>query len=751
MRVAPARPVLDQWRCDLDAQSEPFVDEIGRLQRCINDLVGLLALPAIWGGGDLSHIGRVLLDVLMGMLQLDVLYLRLNDSAGEAPIEMVRTAHLPKHLEHPAEIGALLKLRLGDDPDKWAGQARVRIGDEDISIVPLRLGVQNEIGMMAAGSRRLNFPGQTETLLLSVAANLTTIGCHEARQRSEQRQVAADLDRRVVQRTSELAAANEDLKKQIAERTLIEARLRQEETALRRSEARKSAILNSALDCIVTIDHAGRVIEFNPAAEQTFGYRRDEVLGLELAGVIIPPSPREHHGRGLARFLTRNQARVLGRRIEMTAVRADGSEFPAELTVTRNPSDGPPSFTGYLRDLTEQKKAEEELRRSETFLAETRRLSSTGGFSKSIATGEIRWSAEIYQMFGLDPAEPLTLERIITRVHPEDTPSFKEILNRQDHGVDFEHDYRLLMPDQSIKYLHMVARATYDQNGEPEYIAAVQDVTQRRLSEEALAKARSELAHMTRITSLGAMTASIAHEVNQPLAGIITNASTCLRMLAADPPNIAGARETARRTIRDGNRASDVITRLRALFTKKGATLETMDLNEAAREVIALSMSELLRHRVILRQEFADDLPPVMGDRIQLQQVILNLLLNASDAMNNIQDRSRRLLIRTERDGDEHVRLMVQDAGVGIDAQSMNQLFEAFYTTKSGGMGIGLSVSRSIIESHRGTLWAMPNDGPGATFAFSIPRCAAEMNRAGNPGTDRASAVPDASSGLRKP
>jgi signal transduction histidine kinase len=217
------------------------------------------------------------------------------------------------------------------------------------------------------------------------------------------------------------------------------------------------------------------------------------------------------------------------------------------------------------------------------------------------------------------------------------------------------------------------------------------------------------------------MSASIAHEVNQPLSGIITNASTCLRMLAADPPNIDGARETARRTIRDGNRASDVVTRLRALFSKKNATTELVDLNEAGSEVIALSRSELQRNRVILRSELADDLPPVTGDRVQLQQVILNLLLNALDAMSGVDDRPRQLVIKTERDEGDRVRLTVQDAGVGFDPQNVERLFEAFYTTKSGGMGIGLSVSRSIIENHHGRLWAAPNEGPGATFSFSIP------------------------------
>ncbi len=391
------------------------------------------------------------------------------------------------------------------------------------------------------------------------------------------------------------------------------------------------------------------------------------------------------------------------------------------------------------------------LKRSEEFLAETRRLTSTGGFTKRVATGEILWSDEVYRIFELDPAAPLTLERIKSRVHPEDILSFQDMLDRQRRGSDYEHDYRLLMPDGSVRYLHVVAHATRDHDGELVYIAAVQDVTQRRLADEALAKTRSELARVARVSSLGALTASIAHEVNQPLSGIITNAGTCLRMLAADPPNVDGARETARRTIRDGNRASDVIARLRALFSKQDGAAEAVDLNDAARKVIALSLSEIQRSRAILREEFADSLPPVTGDRIQLQQVILNLLLNALDAMNGVDDRPRQLTIRTEQDDEDRVRLTVQDSGTGFDPGSAGRLFEAFYTTKTGGMGIGLSISRSIIECHQGRLWASPNDGPGAAFSFSIPRRVRNANRARGLGAIWTSAVQDAQYVLRNP
>jgi PAS domain S-box-containing protein len=385
---------------------------------------------------------------------------------------------------------------------------------------------------------------------------------------------------------------------------------------------------------------------------------------------------------------------------------------------------------GTNADIHDRKRAEEQLRRSEAFLTEGQKLSRIGNFSWLLATEEIKWSEQLYRIFEFDLGVPVTFELMGSRVHPEDLPLMFDMIGKAQRDVsDFEYEHRLLMPDHSIKYLHLIGHRSRDNQGRPEYIGAVQDVTQRRLSEEALGKARSELANVARVTSLGVLTASIAHEVNQPLSGIITNAGTCLRMLSADPPNVEGARETARRTIRDGNRASDVITRLRTLYSKKDLSPEAMDLNEATREVASLSLSELQSKRVILRHELADDLPPVIGDRVQLQQVILNLLRNAADAMSGVEDRPRELLIKTECDEGDRVRLSVKDAGVGFTPQAADKLFEAFFTTKSDGMGIGLSISRSIIEAHRGRLWATANDGPGATFAFSIP-CRRESGRA---------------------
>jgi signal transduction histidine kinase len=368
----------------------------------------------------------------------------------------------------------------------------------------------------------------------------------------------------------------------------------------------------------------------------------------------------------------------------------------------------------------ERTRTEEALKRSEAQLARAQQLSSTGSFSWHPATDEIQCSEELYRIFELDPTVPVTLDLIRTRVHPEDDAKFREMTARAQTGSDFACEHRLRMSNHSVKYVRLVAHGTQDEEGQLEYIGAIQDVTPRRLSDEALGKVRAELAHVARVSSLGAMTASIAHEVNQPLSGIVTNASACLRMLAADPPDLEGARETARRTIRDGKRASDIIARLRALFRKKSTPAESVDLNEATEEVIALLSSELQRTAVILRAELAEDLPAIAADRVQLQQVVLNLLMNASEAMEDIDDRPRRLTIRTERDADDGVRMSVRDVGVGLP-QDSERLFQAFHTTKSGGMGIGLSVSRSIIENHRGRLWAEPNGGPGATFSFCIP------------------------------
>lgn len=379
-------------------------------------------------------------------------------------------------------------------------------------------------------------------------------------------------------------------------------------------------------------------------------------------------------------------------------------------------------FTHIASIAIERAQAEEALRRSEMYLAEAQRLSVTGSFSWRVRTGEIIWSEQTYRIYQLDPAVPATFDIVRTRLHPEETAMFQEIVDRATvHGSDLEFEHRLQLPDGAIRHLHVVAHAMRDQTNQLiEYVGAVRDVTELRRSEEALHKVRAELAHATRATTLGQLTASIAHEVNQPLAGIMTNADTCLRLLEDHPPDVEGARETAQRTIRDAGRAADVIVRLRRLFKKQHPVSERLDLNDAIRDVVALMRIEHQKGSVILRMDLADDLPLIWGDRVQLQQVVLNLLVNACDAMSTVDTRPRELTIRTEAHNADQVLVTVQDSGVGLDPANADAVFDAFYTSKAGGMGMGLSVSRSIIESHHGRLWGESNVGAGASFCFTL-------------------------------
>jgi PAS domain S-box-containing protein len=714
----------------MPAQPESPAEEIKRLRRCINDLVSILALPAAWTGSEPSRIIGNLLDALLSMLSLDFVYVRLRDETGVAPAEMVRTNPAWTFKPEPQAVGERFGGWLDGEFQESSLLLTDFFGNGEIAIAPLQLGVHGEMGIIIAGSKRLDFPQQTERLVLNVAANEAAIGLRAASLLGEQRRVSRELDRRVLQRTADLAARNDELRKETAERKSAEQKLRQEEMELKRSQAHKAAILDSSLDGIVAMDHEGCITEFNPAAERVFGYKREDVLGKHLADVIIPPSLRRKHWSGFARYLATGKSRVLGQHLEMTALCADGREIPVEIAIARIQQDGPASFTGYLRDITTRKHNEHALLEAHAKLARSEERwrslfeSSAIGIALTDLNGKFIATNPAYQkMLGYAEQEFEQLSFLDITAEEDrgkNSALVEELLNGKRRQFQIEKRYRrknggLVWVRNSVSLLPGSERV-------PRFIMALsEDVTRRRTVEAALDKARSDLSHVARISMLSALTASIAHEVNQPLSGIVTNASTCLRMLDANPPNLEGARETARRTIRDGNRASEVITRLRALFSKKSAISESFDLNDAAKEVIALSVSELQRNRVILQSELTTDLPAVLGDRIQIQQVILNLIRNASDAMSAVDDRPRELLIKTERDESGGARLSVRDSGVGIEPQIEEKLFEAFYTTKGDGMGIGLYVSRSIMESHLGRLWTMRNNGPGATFLFVIP------------------------------
>jgi PAS domain S-box-containing protein len=388
------------------------------------------------------------------------------------------------------------------------------------------------------------------------------------------------------------------------------------------------------------------------------------------------------------------------------------------------------NWYGVNTDIEERKQAEEALMRSETFLAEGQRISSTGSFSWRVDTDELTFSDELYRIFEFDTGQVVTFDAIGERVHAEDQVLLAAQMADVRSGIDNpEYEIRLVMPDGTVKHVRVFGRVIRHPDGRLECLGAVQDVTLRKQAEDGLHKVRSELAHVTRVLSFGALTASIAHEINQPLAGIITNANTCSRLLAAEPPNIDGALETVKRTIRDGYRATEIVSRLRKLYAKKTERADNVDLNDAAAEVIALLAGDLQRQRVLVRTDFAGNLPLIAADRVQLQQVLVNLITNAADAMAGVGGQERVITIRTQPEAPEGVQLSVDDVGKGITVEEAEEMFQPFFTTKPNGMGIGLSVSRSIIESHGGRLWAAPNAAGGATFSFAIPYRADGLTR----------------------
>jgi PAS domain S-box-containing protein len=501
--------------------------------------------------------------------------------------------------------------------------------------------------------------------------------------------------------------------------TDIDERKRAED-ALRHSETSLRAIVETTPECVHVIARDGTLLSVNAAGAAMAGASSvDLMLGRNFYD-FVTPDDRE-------RYRAFNQSVCAGQKgfLEFDIVRMDGARRQLETRAAplRN-GDGTVAQLGIARDITARKQAEAQLRKSERSLRE---LTETIPVMLWSATpeGAIDYcNARFLEYTGFD-AEQLMGSGGFTKIlHPDDLDrTVQEWLSCIRTGASFHVEVRKFhAADATYRWCMANARPLLDEHGRIlKWYGTVVDMHDWKQAQEELRHSQEKLAYMMRVTTMGELTASIAHEVNQPLSGIMTNAGTCLRMLAADPPDVAGACETARRTIRDANRASDVIARLRALFTGKELTTEPMDLNEATREVIALSMNELQRHRVMLRPELADGLPLVTANRVQLQQVILNLLRNASDAMAGVDDGPRQLLIRTERDEGDRVRLTVQDVGVGLEPHVMDKLFQAFFTTKSSGMGIGLSVSRSIIEKHGGRLWGEPNDGPGATFAFSVP------------------------------
>ncbi len=596
--------------------------EIKRLKACINDLISVLALPAIWSGQEPSQIVKTLLDVLLGMLRLNFAYARLSDSiSGGTPIAMVRSAQPLTLNAQLQEIGQILNPWLTGDPHTSPLVIPNPTGEGKVSIATFRLGFQDEFGVLVVGSQRADFPTDIEMLLLRVAANQAGIGLQEAHLSSEQRRTAEKLDQRIVRRTRQLIAVNEDLRKEIIEHKRADAELRE-------SEQRYRHIFQTAGVSIW---------------EEDFSQVTAAIDDLKAQGV-----------RDFSQYIAAHPE-FIQQAISMVKI-IDVNDATVKL-------------------FEAQSKDELLVSLHKIFLPKTGEVFA--GELIAIAEGRTNFESETV----LQTLKGDKLAVLFTIAFPRQPAKLNSVL------------------------------------------VSIMDITERKRADEALHKTQAELAHVTRVATLGELTASIAHEVNQPLAAIVTNGNACLRWLAGDSPNLDEARETARRIIRDGNRAGDVIGRIRTLLRKTGTEKELLDMNQAIREVVALAEGEVRRNGVALRTELTGDLPPILGDRVELEQVVLNLIMNAIEAMSAIGDRPRELVVRTQSGEVDQVCVTVQDSGIGLDPQSMGRIFDAFYTTKSQGMGMGLAISRSIVENHGGQLWAVPNEGPGATFQFTLQAC----------------------------
>ncbi|BCQ27057.1 PAS domain S-box protein (plasmid) [Caballeronia sp. NK8] len=485
-------------------------------------------------------------------------------------------------------------------------------------------------------------------------------------------------------------------------------------------------LLNLAHDAIVAHDMNDRITFWNRGAEALYGCPAQEALGQPIHRMTQAHSPVPH---AQIRAELLRSGRWDG---EITRVRHDGSEIviASRAALLRDAKGQPRAVLATSNDITQRKRMEAELqrqrdalKRSEAFLLDAQRLSRTGSIATRLPAGTMWWSDEAYRIFDYPRDIELSIDAILARTHPDDV----EIVRGAHHAAldgacDIDVEHRLLLPDGTVKHVHFVAhRASTEADGD-EYVGALMDVTDTKLAQEALARSTAELAHVTRVTMLGELAASIAHEVTQPMAAIVTSGDAGLRWLNRAQPEIAEAQQSITQMIRDARRASEVIARIRAMARKRDSQPATLDVNEIVGETIELVRRELARHRVEVRTELATPAPTVQCDRVQLQQVLINLIMNAAQAMSGVNGaRVLRVATGGSLSDEGCVQITVQDSGTGISEDNARRLFDAFFTTKAEGMGMGLSICRSIIEAHGGRIWAESPDEGGARLRFVLP------------------------------
>jgi PAS domain S-box-containing protein len=473
----------------------------------------------------------------------------------------------------------------------------------------------------------------------------------------------------------------------------------------------QASLLDLTHDSVFVRDMNAVITFWNRGAEELYGWKRKEAVGEVTHQLLhtIFPAPVEEIMAAVLR-----DGRWEG---ELVHTRRDGTHVTvaSRWSLQRDEKGQPVGTLETNNDITERKGIERSLQRQANLLEQTHDAIFVWEFPRTI----VSWNRSAEQLYGFSREQAIghSGHELLQTEHPLPTPAFEATLER-----DGEWSGELTQTTRDGRKILVESRQVLvrEADGRRLVLETNRDITERKQAEEAVRKAQAELAHVARVTTLGEMAATIAHEVDQPLSGVVINANACLRFLSGASPNLDEVRDGLHAIARDGRRASDVIGRIRALARRTATEKEPLDINEVIREVATLAEAEARRARAKLRTEFAGNLPRVLGDRVQLQQVVLNLLLNGLEAMHAVVGRPRELVISTQRESTDRVRVAVQDSGSGLDPQLANRIFEAFYTTKGAGMGMGLSISRSIVEQHGGRLWAVPNDGPGTTFQFTV-------------------------------
>jgi PAS domain S-box-containing protein len=489
------------------------------------------------------------------------------------------------------------------------------------------------------------------------------------------------------------------------------------EEANRNAQELMAAVFNSVPGLLYLYTEDGQIVQWNKQHEEMTGFTSEELLN-RRAGDWYDEEDRITFDRAIRTIFSEGYAEA-----EMKLIHKNGEKVPYFLTGSKVIINGKPHLVGIAIDISARKKAEELLRESEERMTLAAEAANLGVWVRDLTRNTIWASDQWRALFGFSPAERLDLEMLLQRIHPDDRDAIRLAMARANDGDgQYEVEFRVVLPDGRMRWVVSRGQVEFNGGGKPVRVRGVSmDITTRKQAEADVSQQRAELAHLTRVTMLGELSGSMAHELNQPLTAILSNAQAAIRFLAHDNIDLNEVRDILKDIVEQDNRAGEVIRRLRLLLKKGEVRQQPLDLNDVVQEVLKLIRSDLVNHSVVAHTELATDLPPVKGDRVQLQQVLLNLVMNACDAMNGNSPADRQLVVRTELCADKNVRVSVADCGVGLAPDKLEQVFMPFYTTKPHGLGLGLSVCRTIITAHGGNLWAANGEACGAVFYFTIP------------------------------